>query len=428
MFVVEFTCGLPNGNSIGMMIFPWPSDLFNVDGRIVMSRMKPRFHWQRTRASAVAAVGVCLLLAAGWWQTLFVHRQIPTTHFSDVRPPVASDRCAACHSGQAESLRQAPHSVTLQPGSSEAVRTLFDRLEYRNPDVDSVTDRFEVRDQSLWRRSTALPDAVPIDWVFGSGRHARTPVTVFKEHDGGIEIVEHRLSFYPGIGLDLTLGNSDASLRRPGWHGVGNRLSSVDAADCFGCHSSWLPENQGHLDLSRIRAGVQCSRCHQEGEAHIDAANAGKTNLNHPLWSELSPLDSIRRCGECHRRDDQMTPFELRTTNPLLVRFAPAGLSQSRCFTRQDRLAPAASGAKLRLDCITCHDPHRPAETNPQYYVDRCLNCHNEQTRPAIVCLVESRPQNCLDCHMPRVEVQSHLSFTDHWIRRRPEQRAASTP
>lgn len=365
------------------------------------------------------AVVVIICLAVSWWVMVLPGTEPVTTHFSNGHPPVSPDRCAVCHVQQSQSLQQAPHTITLQRGSDDLVAQSFGGQTFQDPQANGVVDRFEIRDHQLWRHSPALPDPVPIDWVFGSGQHARTPVTVLPDPSGRIEVVEHRLSWYPGVGIDLTLGMSDKSPPKPGWHGVGKRLNADDAADCFGCHSAWLPSPDGRLDLARIQPGVRCSRCHQEGDAHLQSANAGQPEFSQPRWKELSPLESIRRCGECHRRDDQMTPYELRTTNPLLVRFAPVGISQSPCFTRQDRLAPTETGGKLRLDCLTCHDPHRAAETRSEYYTARCITCHTGQAGRAVHCSDKDASQNCLECHMPKIEVQPHLRFTDHWIRAR---------
>ncbi len=384
-----------------------------------MSWMRTGTNWRAWLWRGPAVAGVAACLTVGWWLTSFTDRELPAPHFSAVRPPVSADRCATCHSTQSQSLQHVPHTVTLQPASSAVPLTTFGGLTYHDPGSNSMTDRFQVRDRRLWRESTSLPDPVPIDWIFGSGRHARTPVSVLKTPDGEVEVIEHRLSWYPDAGLDLTLGLADKSTPKPGWHGLGKRLNPDDTADCFGCHSSWLPTTDGRLDLSRIQTGVHCSRCHQEGEAHMESANAGHPEFSGPRWSELSPLDSIRRCGECHRRDDQMTPFELRPGNPLLVRFAPVGLSQSRCFTQQDRLAPTESGRRPRFDCITCHDPHRAAETSEDHYVAQCANCHTGRAGRAPHCSDAATSQRCLDCHMPKIEVQPHLRFTDHWIRKR---------
>ena len=339
-------------------------------------------------------------------------------HFSSGRPPVSAARCAACHPGQAGSLAQAPHSLTLHLASTPDLLAEFDGLRFHDSLVNDTTDMLEVRDRKLWRRNTSFPDPILIDWHFGSGLHARTPVTVRETAHGTTELLEHNLSWYPGVGLDRTLGSTNASESPPGWHGLGKRLPPAEAADCFGCHSTWLPQHRGRLDLERIVPSVQCARCHLEGERHLAAVETGAATLQMERWSDLSPLESIRRCGECHRRDDQLPRDELRPDNLLLVRFAPVGLSQSRCFMAQAETKDVR-GNSLRMDCLTYHDPHREAETDAAFYTERCVKCHGIQSGQAHLCTSQASSGQCLDCHMPKVEVQPHLRFTDHWIRTR---------
>jgi hypothetical protein len=110
-----------------------------------------------------------------------------------------------------------------------------------------------------------------------------------------------------------------------------------------------------------------------------------------------------------------------------IVRFAPVGLVQSPCFLRQDEVR-LDSGTPARLDCATCHDPHRPSSRDPQAHIAVCLNCHDEARGRAADCSVAVRGDNCLACHMPPVAMNEHLHFTDHWIRVRrdaPEGTAA---
>jgi predicted CXXCH cytochrome family protein len=109
------------------------------------------------------------------------------------------------------------------------------------------------------------------------------------------------------------------------------------------------------------------------------------------------------------------------------------------------------------LSCLTCHDPHRNTETNTTRNEEKCLECHasdpkgtrtGSSTPPSSAkSTVRSQgtevsgginkpcPVNpthgCIDCHLPRIWVQSTHSFkSDHYIRVR-EQRPVnglSTP
>ena len=131
-------------------------------------------------------------------------------------------------------------------------------------------------------------------------------------------------------------------------------------------------------------------------------------------------LESINRCGECHRRVDEFTTDELVPTNPLLIRFSPVGLALSRCFQETNKDVADAGGK--RLDCVTCHDPHDPpireTEKLISYFRDKCLQCHEDQAcgKPRRQ-RVAANDNDCSKCHMPRGETNvSHFALHDHRI------------
>ena len=144
-----------------------------------------------------------------------------------------------------------------------------------------------------------------------------------------------------------------------------------------------------------------------------------------PLESELSlPFGpdgwtadtQMKLCGECHRHPAGAPPGQIRPDNPILARFQPVGLMQSKCYKQ-------SGGA---VSCVTCHDPHARASPDRAGYDAKCLECHggsiptaspaNSQPIAGRVCTVSPR-ERCVECHMPPVDVGQHLLFSDHWIR-----------
>ncbi len=93
------------------------------------------------------------------------------------------------------------------------------------------------------------------------------------------------------------------------------------------------------------------------------------------------------------------------------MRFQGATLTWSRCYTESDG----------GLSCVTCHDPHRDAETEPAHYEAACLRCHGPgpdraRKRPT-TCPVDASG-DCVRCHMPPARgVVPHITFHDHHIR-----------
>lgn len=367
--------------------------------------------------SAIAAVAATAWIAAR--PPVVARPRVATVARAETRDGVSDSRrdaaasCAECHATEFEAWSDSPHARTLVATLGASARLLADAEVGAND-----LGRFIVEDGDLWLESDRIDDPIRIDWIFGSGLHARTPVSTWLDPDGRTVMLEHGLSWYPPGFIAATLG-SEAPLARAGVQACGKLLDPETTRACFGCHATHVPERDGRVDEARVTAGVGCVRCHADGERHAAAHRSGVADPTAAPSHALSPLASIRSCGECHRRDDQLPREDLRPDNLLLVRFAPVGLSQSACFTRQ---------AERRLDCLTCHDPHASADRRPLATAERCLSCHGS-SGPHPECPSAPATSDCTACHMPKVEVQPHLRFTDHWIRvRDADARTAGKP
>lgn len=338
----------------------------------------------------------------------------PAFRAADVIAPIA-ERCAACHPGVCQEMAASPHSRTLSDGHDPQIRARFAGRSYQSA-PGGPTVSFENRNEQLWMKSDASPEAIRVDWMFGSGRHAMTPVSLMVNSDGATELIEGSVSWFPPGELGVTPGANltDASGMAP----LGAPHDHATTLECFGCHVTHLPVEGGRIRTDALFRGVSCERCHAGGEQHARAMEQGGP-LSLQSWSDLTPLESVNRCGECHRRADQLTPEELSPERTVLVRFASVGLAMSRCFLEQGQLHGGEKSA--RLDCLTCHDPHRPAEKSFQPYVRTCLQCHGPQKSQAGECTSPQSASNCLSCHMPSVNVADKLVLTDHWIRVRKD-------
>lgn len=325
------------------------------------------------------------------------------------RSTAASDSsCIECHGDVVAEHRASPHGRTLARIDAGAATTLATARR-----DDDALGRFITRDSGVWLEHTHGGEPLPVQWLFGSGMHARTPVTTWLDPDGRTVMLEHALSWYPPGFLDATLG-TEVIRSRAGLTACGKILDPETTRACFGCHASLVPARDGRIEEGAVVAGVGCVRCHPSGYLHATAMMHGIPDPTAGEWKRLSPLESIRACGECHRRDDQLPPEDVRPDNTLIVRFAPVGLAQSACFTRQ---------TDHRFDCLTCHEPHGAAARRPAATAERCVGCHGE-TSSSGECSSAPLTSDCTTCHMPAVEVQPHLSFTDHWIRIRPATQA----
>ena len=370
--------------------------------------------------SCFAAASIALLILLLWPVTQDSQNAgLPQPLVMASVPPVSMKTCTECHAKEVESFRNAPHGQTLRTVQEIDAAQYFGNQNVRIGDVEST---WSLRNPggALWLNSSAYPSPIQVDWLFGSGSHAITPVSLNMDADGRTGLIEHHVSWYPKAGLAATLGITDSHQTVAGIKAVGEYLSHPEAMECFGCHATHLVIKHGQLMQSEIVAGVQCARCHVQTHEHVAAMQNGSEETFMNDWKQLTPLESINRCGECHRRADQMTADELTPENPLLIRFAPVGMSQSACFQGQETVAEFATG-KTQFNCTTCHDPHQSAPRDAGFYVKKCLQCHGTDPGMALHCKSQPLTSECLSCHMPKRPSNPHLKFTDHWIRVQPE-------
>lgn len=354
------------------------------------------------------AFGLGILLVVVAWKTLSHDRstqQLPQAVFplnSASHAPVSEQSCAACHEDQLKRFASAPHHKTLLPGKHPMVAERLAGKSFTDQ-TTGAEFRYTKLDDYVWLESDRRQKPLRVDWLFGSGHHASTPVTVVENPGGGSTVLQQVMSWYPDDTIGWTLGQTEEYRDLHGIRAVANPQTAQQSRSCFLCHTTWLPEKEDRLDLVHVVANVTCTRCHVQAEQHV----ADPENGSIQKWGSLTPLDSVNRCGECHRRADHFTPDEIVTSNKLLLRFASTSLVQSGCFKAQS--------PEKRFDCMTCHDPHEPASVDPAYYNRRCATCHSGASDTQ--CKSSAVTDECISCHMVKERVQDGLEFTDHWIR-----------
>jgi len=288
-------------------------------------------------------------------------------------------------------------------------------------------------------------EELAIDYVMGSGNHART--YLHRELDG--TLIELPLSWYSEDG-----GRWGMS---PGFDSAHPMTRRPIAYECMFCHNAYpqIPPT-AHRDLSANPAysatlpeGIDCQRCHGPGAAHVKAAQTAGTSLQQIRALILNPahLSNDRQmevCEQCHlettsrllpdriRHYDQKpfgyTPDQpLSSFNAYFIRDAAFGrtdnfeivnapyrLRQSQCYLK-------SQGA---LTCETCHDPHdlHRGPASVSYYAEICMTCHAAEVQQKITLHQHPASNDCVSCHMPkrRTEDVVHVIMTDHLIQRRP--------
>ncbi len=218
--------------------------------------------------------------------------------------------------------------------------------------------------QSKTSHAHALAPSSPSqrgDWAFGAGLQAITFVTKVDRES----YREDGLTWYRSL-------NGDAIT--PGQHSEkGVVFRTFDPAarimSCFACHSTG-PLSLGKDDsVVPHELGVRCEVCHGPGAAHV--SDPAHNRLHTP--AELTALGMNRFCGQCHRSDSETGEEITDLRDPRNSRDQPVRLAASACFLRSNG----------RLNCLTCHNPHRQVEQNAASYDARCQSCHAKKAASA---------------------------------------------
>jgi len=284
-------------------------------------------------------------------------------------------------------------------------------------------------------------------YVVGSGNHSRSYITM----DRG-RLYQMPVCWYPTPRMwDLC----------PGYE-LRNEYFQREVDDtCLFCHNGRMePTGRfGNTFKEPFASGIDCERCHGPGSAHVArwSTPTGEDLRPPPQRREdrsddtivnprrLPPDLAMQVCMQCHLADSGQSERVVRFEAPFrdyrpglpLHRFLAVYAYRQKLpgifglGAQADRLVLSRcyrdSGG--RLACTTCHDPHQEvyevAAAQPGWFDDACRSCHAKE---ACAAPPAQRTDNCVGCHMRRAEPrdQKHTTFTDHWIRRRPEEGIAA--
>jgi hypothetical protein len=310
---------------------------------------------------------------------------------------VGSARCGECHASIARSQRTSHHARTFWTGAATNGLPLPE-APLPDPAKPSVVHTFGHEGQTI-RIETRVEGQTyraVLAYAFGSGKLGLTPVG----HDEAGQWYELRMSRYTdGPAWDRTTGQEIVPAVSSEW--LGKALSGDELRRCIDCHTTAPRAARSNAGVLAGDRGIGCERCHGPGGNHLWAVAAGLSDLAIARPKLVSGKPIVQLCGRCHSpRGLTVSPLD-----PTSVRFQATTLTWSRCYTQSSD----------QLDCVTCHDPHRDAETSTAFYERKCLDCHGAAA--ARHCPINPT-RDCVGCHMPSKKgVALHISFTDHHIR-----------
>ena len=297
---------------------------------------------------------------------------------------------------------------------------------------------FQRRHQAGFDGKDANIDEKQIDYVMGSGAHART----YLHRTAQGALVQLPLGWYSENGWAMSPGYDTA--QHPG-------AQRPIGYDCMFCHNAYPPSQpvkDRFGDTPRFAAklpeGIDCARCHGSGQRHIAAAQKQgdvRGTIVNPARLTLERQAEV--CMQCHLQPNSLRPthnfklydrgwFSYQPGEPLssfmvffdsppagdAERFQIAGsayrLRQSACFLK-------SAGA---LQCTSCHNPHEDTHAGAlkETYDKACLKCHTGAFQTRISTGRHTSQGGCAACHMPKRRTADvvHVVMTDHRIVRRP--------
>ncbi len=387
-------------------------------------------------------------LAGGF--AVFIHRKR-----SDVRHAVTAgmapgyapaEACEACHPKIAATYRETGmgrsfQHLTAPEGELDAAKPFYHEA---SQSWFSVIRRDGKYYQRRWQvgfngKKTNV-DEKQIDFVMGSGNHARTYIHL-TERD---TLQELPLGWYAEKGGYFAMN--------PGYDRAEYKGSTrVIHYECMFCHNGYPQVRAGHEEpgaeaqyLQPLPEGIDCQRCHGPGQRHIDVAGTAgarpeaiRAAIVNP--ARLPPEREMEVCMACHlETTSRMLPHSLQKFDRGPFSWVPGRkladfhLTFDRADGRNSEFEVAHHAYRLRksrcfiesegrLRCTTCHNPHDipRGEAATTHYNDVCRSCHTGTSQPATA---HGPGAKCTSCHMPRRRTDDavHIVMTDHGIVRGP--------
>ncbi|HZP05799.1 MAG TPA: tetratricopeptide repeat protein [Terracidiphilus sp.] len=356
--------------------------------------------------------------------------------------------CAGCHgeiaksyseTGMGRSFRHIDTGATIEGfGENNTVYNGSSEMHYTMLERDGRL--YEKRSQAgLHGEETNIVEE-QIDYVIGSGNHART----YLHRDAQGKLIELPVSWYAE--------QSGYWAMSPGYDRKDQKdFGRAIPAGCMFCHNAYPAAlksfGPGSADPpafpKTLPEGIDCQRCHGPGRAHVRAAISGASR--EAIRSAIvnpAKLDRERQldvCMQCHLETSSShlpnqivrydrNAFGYRPGQPLgqfQLYFEPLANESDDRFEIAHaayRLRKSACFLKSQMTCLTCHDPHKSYRGPGMmgHYIAVCEGCHASVQHTAAL----PPTSTCISCHMParRTDDAVHVAMTDHYIQRvRPD-------
>jgi len=370
-----------------------------------------------------------------------------------VGPPengyVDSAVCATCHAKQAVTYRLTGMGRSFyRPNLSNQIENYARGLPYYH-EASATYYGMAVRDgryyQSQYQigfdgKQTNFVEK-QIDYVVGSGNHART----YLSRTPRDILIELPLAWYSEKGGYWAM---NPGYDRPDQEGFNRPIEY----SCLFCHNAYpnmasQPKGPGGEPVfaATLPEGIDCQRCHGPGRAHVQSAqNRQGANIRAAIVNpaRLTPARQIEVCLQCHLETTSFAlPNSLTRYERGLFSYRPGepladfrlDFDHAPGTGHADDFEIASSAYQLeksacllksgdKLSCTTCHNPHdvRHGAEAAQHYNAVCRECHGAPLDRLVASSRHTSSADCIGCHMPkrRTDDAVHVVMTDHHIQR----------
>ncbi|MFB6232137.1 MAG: tetratricopeptide repeat protein [Salinibacter sp.] len=370
-------------------------------------------------------------------------RAASTVSIPDSARYLGDKACASCHPDVTSSYRKTGHGQSISTFDPGTAPERFSGNTVVQHEKSGLSYEAFVRNDTLYQREFRRgPNGKIVHervhkaaYVIGSGNATRSYLMEVNGY-----LTEMPLTWY---------ADQEKWDMSPGYEGANDRFSRKINLQCMSCHAGRperSPFTQNHYP--KAPTNITCERCHGPGETHVQRqrkAKKEKTTKANDLAivdpTSLPRAEELSVCQQCHLAgitvfEPGETPTSFRPGEPLSTNrtvYVPEKQLEDPDWVGIDshpiRLARSACFENSNMTCSTCHEPHQPAATTTtKEYNSTCRSCHGGERSAQPVC---SRPNvsrdkamtgNCVSCHMQKGGTSDvpHVTFTDHWIRKRP--------
>jgi predicted CXXCH cytochrome family protein len=393
----------------------------------------------RLQLCGFLATGAIVLLRAIAQSPSGAGSERQTTLQNDYADPVL---CGQCHqniaanyskTGMARSFYRATLRNMAEPAKSS--KTYFHEVSHTYfENIERGGKFYQRRWQIGFDGRDANVEEKQIDYVLGSGNHART----FLHLTARNTLQQLALGWYAEKGGYWAMN--------PGYDQLDYQGSTrAIHYECMFCHNGYprIPARNREAGAEAqytapLPEGIDCQRCHGPGARHVAAAGrAGATReeiraaIVNP--ARLSPDREMEVCMQCHlETTSRLLPHSVARLNSAPFDYAPGQpleyfrLDCDRAPGQNTDVEVASAAYRLRvsqcflksarkLRCTSCHNPHDipRGEAAVRHYNSVCRGCHAAPQAPG-----HQAQADCIRCHMPkrRTDDAVHIVMTDHRI------------